>query len=125
FNITTNGGKLIQGQSATINVDVLNTGSNTFYGDYRISLSNLNGTLAQSIQIINESNGLPYNYHYTNGNDFTGNITVAPGTYLLEVAYKTQGSSNWYYAGSSNYSNPIYVIVEAPDLLPDQYEDDN
>jgi hypothetical protein len=85
----------------------------------------LNGTLAQSIQILNENNGLPYNYHYTNGTNFTGNITVAPGTYLLEVAYKTQGSSNWYYAGSTNYPNPIYVIVEAPGFSPDQYENNN
>lgn len=124
FTITNNGGKLIQGSSAIVNVDLLNTGS-TFYGQYRISLSNLNGTFAQSIQILNENNGLPNGYHYTGGNNFTGNITVAPGTYLMEVAYKAQGSSSWYYAGSSNYSNPVYVIVEAPGLLPDQYEVNN
>lgn len=125
FTITTNGGKLIQGQSATVNVDVLNTGSSTFIGQYRISLSNLNGAFAQSIQILNENNGLPNGYHYTGGNNFTGAITVAPGTYLMEVAYKAQGSSNWYYAGSSSFSNPIYVIVEAPSLSPDQYENNN
>ncbi len=125
FSITANGGRIIQGSSATVNVDLTNTNSTTFYGQYRVSLSNLDGTLAQSIQILNENNGLPYNYHYTGGNNFIGNITVAPGTYLLEVAYKAQGSSNWYYAGSSNYSNPIYVIVEAPGLFPDQYEANN
>ncbi len=125
FTITNNGGKLIQGSSATVNVDVLNTGSSTFIGQYRISLSNLNGTFAQSIQILNENNGLPSGYHYTGGNNFTGNITVAPGTYLMEVAYKAQGSSNWYYAGSTSYSNPVYVVVEAPGLSPDQYEVNN
>ncbi|MGG7035857.1 MAG: T9SS type A sorting domain-containing protein [Flavobacterium sp.] len=85
----------------------------------------MDGSWAQDIQILNENNGLLYNYHYTGGNNFTGSITVAPGTYLLEVAYKAQGSSSWYYAGSSNYSNPIYVIVEAPSILPDQYENNN
>jgi hypothetical protein len=125
FTITTNGGRLIQGQSTTVNVDVLNTGSSTFIGQYRVSLSNLNGAFAQSIQILNESNGLPNGYHYTGGNNFTGAITVTPGTYLMEVAYKAQGSSNWYYAGSSNFSNPVYVIVEAPGLSPDQYENNN
>jgi hypothetical protein len=125
FNITTNGGQLIQGQPATVNVDVLNTANNTFYGQYRISLSNLNGTLAQSIQTLNENTGLPYNYHYPNGLSFTGSISVAPGTYLMEIAFKAQGSSSWYYAGSSNYSNPIYVIVTAPALSPDQYEANN
>lgn len=125
FTITTNGGDLVQGGTATVNVDLKNTGANTFYGQYRISLSNLDGTLAQSLQILNENNGLQSNYHYTNGNNFSGTITVTPGTYLMEVAYKAQGSSSWYYAGSSNYSNPVYVIVKAPGLSPDQYEANN
>jgi len=125
FSITTNGGKLIQGQSATVNVDVTNTNSNTFYGQYRINLANLDGSWAQNIQILNENNGLPYNYHYTGGNNFAGTITVAPGTYLMEIAYQTQGSSSWYYAGSTNYSNPVYVIVEAASIQPDIYENNN
>lgn len=124
FKITNNGGKFIQGQTATINVDVLNTKS-TFFGQFRVSLSNLDGTFAQSIQIYNENTGLPNNYHYQGGIDFKGAITVAPGTYLLEVAFKAQGSSNWYYAGSSSFSNPNYVIVEAPNISPDIYENNN
>lgn len=125
FSITTNSGKLINGQSSTVNVDIINKSSNTFYGQFRVNLSNLDRSWAQNIQILNENNGLPFNYHYTNGVNFTGTITVPPGTYLLEVAYKAQGSSTWYYAGSSNYTNPIYVIVEAPALSPDQYENNN
>ncbi len=125
FTITNNSGKLIKGQSATVNVDVKNKNNTTFFGKFRVNLSNLDGTLAQNIQILNENNGLPYNYHYTGGNNFTGIITVEPGTYLMEVAYQTQGSSSWYYAGSSNYSNPVYVIVESPSYQPDQYENNN
>lgn len=125
FTITTNGGTLIQGKSATVNVDVLNTGSSTFYGKYRVNLANLDGSWAQNIQILNENNGLPYNYHYTGGNIFTGTITVAPGTYLMEVAYQTQDSSSWYYGGSTNYSNPVYVIVKLPEIQSDIYEDNN
>lgn len=125
FTITTNGGKLIQGLSATVNVDVTNDGSNTFFGKYRVELANLDGTWAQTIQVLTESNGLKPTYHYNNGNNFTGTITVAPGTYLLEIAYQTQGTSNWYYAGSYYYSNPIYVIVEAPSILADNFENNN
>jgi hypothetical protein len=125
FTITTNNGHLIQGSSATVNVDVLNTGSSTFYGSYRVNLANLDGTWAQNIQILNENNGLPYNYHYMGGNNFTGNITVEPGTYLMEVAYQATGTSTWYYCGSSNYSNPVYVIVEAASIQPDVYETNN
>lgn len=125
FDITTNGGTLVQGQSATINVDVLNTGASTFYGKYRVNLANLDGSWAQNIQILNENSGLAYNYHYIGGNDFTGTITVAPGTYLMELAYQTQGSSSWYYAGSTNYSNPVYVIVKSEETQADIYENNN
>lgn len=125
FAITSTGGKLIKGQSATVNIDVTNTGSSTFFGSFRVSLSKLDGTWLQSIQVLQESTGLPTDFHYTGGLNFTGLITIEPGTYLLELAYQEQGSSNWYYAGSTNYSNPVYVIVESPSLSPDQFENNN
>lgn len=125
FTITTNGGTLIQGQSTTVNVDVLNTDTSTFYGAYRLNLLNLDGSWAQNIQILYENNGLPYNYHYTGGNNFTGTITVAPGTYLMEIDYQKKGATGWYYAGSTNYSNPVYVIVKSPEMQPDIYEVNN
>ena len=116
---------LQQTQSATVNVDVKNTGTSTFLGKYRVSLANLDGTWAQNIQILNENNGLSPNYHYTNGNNFTGIITVSPGTYLLEIAYQKSGETTWYYAGSSNFTNPIYVTVEAPPIPADSFEPNN
>ncbi|HEX2936715.1 MAG TPA: thiol protease/hemagglutinin PrtT [Bacteroidales bacterium] len=125
FSITTDGGKLVKGNSATINVDVLNSTTNTFYGQYRVNLSNLDGSWAQNIKVLAENKGLPSNYHYPSGIDFTGTITVEPGTYLLEVAYQAQGTSDWYYAGSTNHSNPVYVIVKAPEIQSDMYEDNN
>lgn len=125
FNITTNNGILFQGQSATINVNATNTSTNTFFGDLRVNLSNLDGTFAQNIQIKTENNGLPNNYSYTNGLNFSGNITVAPGTYLMELAYKLQGTTSWIYAGSTNFQNPIFVTVQAPPFQPDQYENNN
>ncbi|MDD2622748.1 MAG: thiol protease/hemagglutinin PrtT [Bacteroidales bacterium] len=125
FTIKTNGGKLIQGQSTTVNVDVLNTESYTFYGKFRVNLAHLDGSWAQNIEVVTESDGLPYNYHYNGGIDFSGVISVEPGTYLMEVAYQSSGSSSWYYAGSSDYSNPIYVIVEAASIQADIYENNN
>ncbi|HOF16631.1 MAG TPA: thiol protease/hemagglutinin PrtT [Bacteroidales bacterium] len=124
-NSNFNYGTLTQNSSATVNVDVLNTGSSTFYGKFKVSLSNLDGTWAQNIDIVNCSDGLPSNYHYTNGLNFTGTITVEPGTYLMEVAYQEEGTSTWYYAGSSDYSNPIFVTVVAPPIQPDMYENNN
>lgn len=108
----------VQGQSATVNVDVWNSGSQTFYGKVRVNLSSIeDGSFVQNIQVLNVTNGLPANYHYTNGIDFTGTITVSPGTYLMELAYQREGETQWYYAGSSNYSNPVFVtIIAAPTL---------
>ena len=125
FAITTNNGILYQGQTATINVNATNTNASTFFGDLRVNLSNLDGTFAQNIQVLTENNGLPNNYSYTNGLNFTGNITVAPGTYLMELAYKPQGTTSWFYAGSTNYQNPIFITVQAPPFQPDQYENNN
>lgn len=124
-NSNFNYGTLTQNSSTTVNVDVLNTGSATFYGKFRVSLSNLDGSWAQNIGILNCTDGLPSNYHYTNGLNFTGTITVEPGTYLMEVSYQNSGSSSWYYAGSSDYSNPIFVTVVAPTIQPDIYENNN
>ncbi|MDO5341473.1 MAG: thiol protease/hemagglutinin PrtT [Bacteroidia bacterium] len=124
FTITTNGGRLIQGKSATVNVDILNTDYSTFYGQVRVSLSNLDGSFVQTIQ-IKDIDGLQYNYHYTNGLNFTGNITAGPGTYHMSVVYKESGSNSWYYAGASDYCNPIIIVVEAAPLNPDSYETNN
>jgi hypothetical protein len=124
FTILENG-KLVQNQTATVNVDVRNSNSHAFYGKLRVSLSNLDGSLAQNIWIKDENEGLSYNYHYVNGINFTGTITVAPGTYLMEVAYQKNGETSWYYAGSSDFQNPVYVIVEAPPIQADIYENNN
>ncbi|MFY9161011.1 MAG: T9SS type A sorting domain-containing protein [Paludibacteraceae bacterium] len=43
----------------------------------------------------------------------------------MEVSYQNSGSSSWYYAGSSDYSNPIFVTVVAPTIQPDIYENNN
>jgi hypothetical protein len=126
FSIQNNSGRLIQNETATINVDIWNNGSTTFYGKFRVSLSKLDGSFEQSIDIVDiTTNGLQANYHYTNGVNFTGTISVAPGTYLMEMAYQRKGESQWYYAGSTNYQNPVFVIVEAPLLSPDKYEPNN
>ena len=113
-----------QGDDVTINVDIINTGQNTFFGSYRLLLSTLDGTPVQDIQILNENNGLPQNYSY-GGVDFTGNVSAAPGTYLLILAYQYSGTDSWYYAGSTSFQNPVYVNVQAQPLAPDIYEPNN
>lgn len=124
FTIVT-GDFLYNNTDATVNVDIWNTGSETFYGQFRISLLDSYGNWMQNIDILDCNNGLQPNYHYTNGLDFTGLITVEPGTYLMSLSSKTSGSSSWYYAGSSNYQNPVWVYVAPEPVYADIYEPNN
>lgn len=123
--LTGDGSCLYQNTDATINVDVLNTGSETFYGQFRISLLDSYGNWMQTVDIFECTNGLQPNYHYTNGLDFTGLITVEPGTYLMSLGYKESGTSNWYYSGASDYQNPVWVYVAPEPVYADIYEPNN
>lgn len=123
--LTGDGSCLYQNTDATVNVDLINNGSSTFYGQFRISLQDANGNWMQNIAILDCTNGLQPNYHYTNGLDFTGLITVDPGTYLMSLAYKPSGSSSWYVAGASNYQNPTWVYVAPEPVYADSYEPNN
>ena len=124
FSILT-GDFLYNNTDATVNVDIWNTGSETFYGKFRVNLANSDGSWVQNIGIYECNDGLPANYHYTNGLDFTGTITAPPGTYLMELAYQEAGSSSWYYAGASNYQNPVWVYVAPEPIYADIYEPNN
>lgn len=125
FSINSNNGILYQGLNANINVNLVNTGASTFFGDYRLSLANMDGSFAQNIGVISENNGLQNNFTYTNGINFSGNITLEPGTYLLLLGYRPSGSNDWFYAGSTNFQNPIFVNVLAQPFQPDIYENNN
>jgi len=122
FTILNNDGRLIQGSTARVKVDVANTGSSTFYGDVRVNLSTLNGEWVQNIEIKDLSDGLGAGYHFDGGLIFEGMITAEPGTYHMELSYYENG---WYYAGAYYCSNPITVVVEAQEIYADPYESNN
>jgi len=120
----TNGGVLKQGQTATVNLDIANTGATTFVGQYQVNLYQLDGLFAETIGTISESTGLGSGYHYSSPYlNFTTNAIVSkPGSYLLVVqTKKTNGS--WIIAGASYYPNPIKVTIQGPN--PDIYEANN
>ena len=124
FQIMT-GDYLYYGTNATVNVDIWNSGDEDFYGNFRVNLANLDGSWAQNIEILECSGGLEAGYHYTNGLDFTGQITVEPGSYYMELAYQWSGDTHWYYAGAWAYQNPVRVEVAAASVSADRYESNN
>lgn len=125
--ITTPVPNFIQGQSASVNFNLLNNGVSTFQGQYQVNLFQLDGTFVTTLGTINENNGLPPGYVYLHPFLLvtTPQLNVQPGTYLLAVMFKDAFSSNWSLAGSSEYPNPIRVIVESPGIPPDGYEANN
>jgi len=132
FTIKSNGGRLIKGESASVNVGVFNSSyNNDFYGKVSVWLSNIDGSSVQIIQIVDFATALKNGYlsayaYIVNGLTFTGKITAEPGTYLMLLAYQKAGAdTSWYYAGSSDYQNPVFVIVEAPLVYSDKYEPNN
>jgi hypothetical protein len=75
---------------------------------------------------MNESNGLPSGYTYQSPflTFNTASITVNPGTYLLAVQHNPN-NTGWQLTGSSNFQNPVYIVVKAPATLADIYESNN
>ena len=124
FQIMT-GDYLYYGTNATVNVDIWNSGNEDFYGKFRVNLADLDGNWVQNIQIIDCTNGLEAGFHYNNGLDFTGQITVEPGSYYMELAYQRSDETQWYYAGAYAFQNPVRVEVVAATVYSDPYETNN
>jgi hypothetical protein len=117
----------IQGQSASVNLNIVNNGTSTFIGQYKVGLYNLDGTLVQNIATLNEVNGLPVGYTYNSPylTFTTSSITANPGTYLVALQHKTT-TGNWELTGStSTFINPITInVIQAP-YQADIYENND
>ena len=124
--ITISNNSITQSESINVNFNVVNNGSFTFNGKYRLVLLNFDGTLAQSLDTIIESNGLSSGFTYQPPFlTFNSNaVSVSPGTYFLAVQHN-QNNMGWQLTGSSNYENPIYINVNEPPVFPDIYESNN
>ncbi|MBL0031049.1 MAG: T9SS type A sorting domain-containing protein [Bacteroidetes bacterium] len=104
----------VQGQPASVNVNMVNDNSATYYGQYAAALYDLNGNFVQTIGTYNETTGLPAGYTY-NSPYITFNtaaITATPGTYILAIQELENGFSTWYLVGGDYYSTPINIDVE-------------
>lgn len=117
---------LIRGQSATVNLDIVNNSAYTFFGTYAVDLYGLDGYWIETIAEITENTGLPTGYHYAYPylTFTTSAIGVEPGTYLLAVTHKWSGY-DWELTGSSYYQNPVYITVQAEAIPADPYENNN
>ena len=117
----------VQGQAASVNVNLINDNTATYYGQYAAVLYDLSGNFVQTIGTYNETAGLPAGYIYNSPyiTFSTSSITAAPGTYILAIQELENGFTDWYLVGGDYYSQPINIDVVAPPLSPDIYEANN
>lgn len=117
---------LINGQSASVNVNIKNDGDYTFYGTYSADLYDLEGNWVEEINTFTESEGLPSGYTYSSPylTFNTSAIKANPGTYLLAIQYKPN-SGDWTLTGSYYHQNPVYITVKAASIQADIYENNN
>jgi hypothetical protein len=126
-NIVVTPSTFVQGQSASVNVNLYNTNSYTYFGQYQAALYDLSGNFVQTIGIYDETSGLPSGYIYNSPyiTFTTTSIIAPPGTYMLAILEKENGYADWYFVGGSYYLTPINInVIEAP-LSPDTYEPNN
>ncbi|MCX6233156.1 MAG: thiol protease/hemagglutinin PrtT [Bacteroidetes bacterium] len=117
----------VQGQAASVNVNLVNNNTSTYYGVYQAALYDLNGNFVQTIGIYNETIGLPAGYTYLSPyiTFSTSAIIATPGTYILAILELENGYSTWYLVGGQYYPTPVNINVVAPALSPDIYESNN
>jgi len=121
----TTGTTLIQGQPVSVHLDVVNTGSATITGKFDVSLYDLDGYAVYTVQ---EMTGIsmPSKYHFPNGLTFTSSkVTCDPGTYLMAIQYLPDAGISWELTGSTNYQNPVKVIVQQASYSADSWEPNN
>ncbi len=100
------------GQSFTVNANITNYSSSTFYGDITAALFDADFNFVDYIETLTESNGLPSNYHYTNGLDFsTSGLSAPPGDYYIGIFVFPNGGDEWYYVQDGWYENLIPVNI--------------
>ena len=121
----TPGTTLTTGAQVSVHLDVVNNGSSDFNGTFDVSLYDPDGYAVATIQQLTGMN-LPAGYHYTNGLTFTTSaLDCTPGTYLMALQYFQDNGTTWSLTGSTNYQNPITVLVQEAGLNQDMYEPDN
>jgi len=108
------------GEYFEVIVDIANYGGSTFYGSFDISLYDLEGYFVETIETMSGA-ALETMTFYDDLVFSTSGVSVEPGTYLVALQHKPDGGS-WQLSGSTDYPNPIQIIVRAPGEIADAFE---
>ena len=108
------------GDPLSVIVDIANYGSTTYYGSFDVSLYNLEGYFVETIETLSGA-ALESMSYYDDLEFSTAGVNIEPGSYLIALQHKPDGGS-WHLSGSTDYPNPIQVIVREAGVAADVYE---
>ena len=102
--------QLVTGHQSQICLTLKNTGSTNFRGTVALALYTSDLSTGQdydeiSLSLVGIAAGA------TRTLTFSGTISLDPGTYVLALVYR-DNNDNFNFAGSTYYSNPVYVVVK-------------
>lgn len=108
-----------------VRLNLQNTSSSTFEGDYSVDLMNAKGEYLTELSKI-ENVSLPAGYIYTNKLTFNveGLTDIEPGKYFIAAWFKPLGGE-WDLVNPGQYTNPKEFTVLPKSLTADGYEPNN
>ena len=116
---------LIKDSTTNVKLNLYNSGTTNYIGQFDLNLYSLDGKFAQRIGTAFPTDtvtGLKPNYAYASPFlNFSSLITVGAGDYYMAVTH-TPKNGTFQLVGSSSYPNPIKVTVKNPSLVADKYE---
>lgn len=102
--------QLVTGHQSQICLTLKNTGSTNFRGTVALALYTSDLSTGQDYDEISLSlTGIAAGA--TRTLTFSGTITLDSGTYIIALVYR-DNNGNFNFAGSTYYSNPVYVVVK-------------
>jgi hypothetical protein len=115
------------GDSLNVTLNVKNTSTTKYFGQYQLALYTLDGLGVQQIGkiITDTTNGLPPNYTYGSPFlKFNSLLNITPGDYLLALTHIPKGGTS-ELVGSTSFKNPIRVSINSSGLIFDKYENND
>jgi hypothetical protein len=110
-NITINPNPIIYGQSVTVNANITNNGSSTFYGEVGAALFDANYNFVEFVETLNITNGLPPTYAFINPLTFSNTgLNATPGNYYIAIYVKPTGG-NWQQANGGSYQSIVPITI--------------
>ncbi|MBC8152311.1 MAG: T9SS type A sorting domain-containing protein, partial [Bacteroidetes bacterium] len=119
-----------QGTPFSVSCNIANFGTNAFEGALSMDVYSTDGEFVANIE-TKENQSLTTNQTYTSALVFkTAGLAIPVGTYLLVPTYKRKANSEYYVLAAykdakGSYPNLIQLVVAAPVLVADRFEDND